>query len=549
MKNNLNQICLKKYFGQLLLVSVLFLAGVFFTNTSVKAATTITPVPLVNWSSDGWIDGNMIFHASAEIPQHSENSILMCMSDPGENWGAGAGTWTMNGVNSILIMGSWYNFSYIPNPAVGVKPFVFKSSGYHNASVVQNELTKCWLIDGVNLNNLVSYSSPGDEWYSWNVGYDFLYGPASTHSLIFTYLTRQDKRTMDYSGAASTNQNILVKHDGSDYQWSILLAYNTNNTGNSLSLNASGLAYSEMRLRIFELNTLSPVPPCESYSYTSWSACDPDGYQVRNIVSTSPANCAGGATPNLLNTCEFGDSSGNAPDDGTGIFFSNPYSFSFNSTAIVRYDYNENVFTPYDYLEIRKISSDWSTSTFVATSTVVDLSLGKTGGKSFFTLLGNASTTGLTYYDVTPHFSDYWSPTLGDVAATTTIPYVVVVDWHPTEIPSLADILAASSTNPFYDDSAMYDAACSEEEWQTPPPEIFGVNVPALNLTVIGCKFKLGFIIAGNKFTTIVTDGFYRAGNILKSVFPFNIYTNLNSSWKASANATVISELAFLSPV
>ena len=113
----------------------------------------------------------------------------------------------------------------------------------------------------------------------------------------------------------------------------------------------------------------------------------------------------------------------------------------------------------------------------------------------------------------------------------------------------MADILAASSTNPFYDDAVMYEAACSEEDWNTPPPEIFGVDVPALNLTVIGCKFKLGFIIAGNKFTTLATDGIYKAGNILKNVFPFNIYTNLNDAWKASANATVISELAFLSPV
>ena len=115
-------------------------------------------------------------------------------------------------------------------------------------------------------------------------------------------------------------------------------------------------------------------------------------------------------------------------------------------------------------------------------------------------------------------------------------------------LPTIADILAASTTNPFFEDSAMYHAACDDEQWGTPPPELFGVNVPALNLTVIACRFKLGLIISGNKFTTIMTDNLYRAGNILKNVFPFNIYTNINTSWQNSATAEVLPELAFLTP-
>ena len=75
-----------------------------------------------------------------------------------------------------------------------------------------------------------------------------------------------------------------------------------------------------------------------------------------------------------------------------------------------------------------------------------------------------------------------------------------------------------------------------------------GTPMKALNFTVIGCEFKLGFIIAGNKFTTIITDSLYKAGNIIKNVFPFNIYTNLNMAWKNSETATILPELSFLTP-
>lgn len=237
------------------------------------------------------------------------------------------------------------------------------------------------------------------------------------------------------------------------------------------------------------------------------------------------------------------------------FFFFNPYDCANNSTCKIRYKYDEDNLTAYDYISVYELTGfPYSFErTFIASSTIID-STGffsdKTNGDSFFTLTGSSTFSGLKQYDVVGHKAGYWSASLGiDIPPTETIPYVISVNWKSQDIPNLADIISATSTNPFYDDSAMYYAACTEEEWNTPPPEIFGVDVPALNLTIIGCKFKLGFIIAGNKFTALATDGIYRAGNILKNVFPFNVYTNLNSAWKASANTQVISELAFLSPV
>ena len=273
----------------------------------------------------------------------------------------------------------------------------------------------------------------------------------------------------------------------------------------------------------------------------------PAEYCGDTLCQTASENCS--TCPSDCGDCA---NNPNASDNTSLFFFYNPYKLYNQTTAKVRYLYNQDVFTSYDYIEVRKISADWATSTLVATSTIIDTTgffTDKYDGNSYFTLTGDASTTGYVNYEVIGHLSAYWSPTLGDVAATTTIPYVVVVDWQPTEIPTAADILAASSSNPFYDDNAMYYAACDADQWNTPNPEILGIQLPALNMTVIGCEFKLGFIIAGNKFTTIATDGIYKAGNILKNVFPFNVYTNLNAAWKASENSSTLSELSFLSPV
>ncbi len=286
----------------------------------------------------------------------------------------------------------------------------------------------------------------------------------------------------------------------------------------------------------------------KDYGFIAFNSGAPSEYCGDTFCQTASENCS--SCPIDCGECA---SNPNAGDSYNLFFFSNPYNLYNQTTAKVRYIYNENVFTPYDYIEIRQISADWLTSTFIATTTIIDSSgffSDKNYGNSFFTLTGNASTTGYVNYDIIGHLAAYWSPTLGDVAATTTIPYVVVVNWQNSEMPTAADILAASSSNPFYDDNAMYTAACTAEQWATPDPQMWltGTPMKALNFTVIGCEFKLGFIIAGNKFTTIITDSLYKAGNIIKNVFPFNIYTNLNTAWKNSATATILPELSFLTP-
>lgn len=556
MKINLNKICLKKSFGQSLLVFVMLLVGVFTLSTSVKAQATLMPLPLTNWSSDGWIDGNMIFHASADIPEHSVNSIVFCNSDGGENWGSNAGSWTLNGISSSVIMDSWHDFTYVVNPATGFKAFTFKSSGYYDSSDVQNNIIKCWLIDGVNTENLILYSSPGVEWYgSWNNSYNFTYSPHSSNSLIFTYLTRQDKVVVNYSNATSTNQTILQKYNGTGYQWNELLAYYKNNTQDLVVLNASNLQTSEMRLRIFELNTQITLPPCESYTYSDWTYCSEAGHQTRTILSSNPTSCnytdVNSAAPVLGQDCTY--VAPVYPDTSLPFTIVSPFTFSYESTAKVDYTYNTDVVTPYDYIEVRRLSSDWATSTFISTSSPVANDL-LHNGNSFFILPGDQEIRGRHNYEVVGYFAPYYLPGVGDMPATSSIPVVFSVYWQKTQIPTIQDIIDYEHTvSTELAHGVLYESSCTDSEWATPDPQVdFGFGVwtfPALNFTRLQCAVKLATLELGTEVIDKVTGYFTKIGNMLKNVFPFNIYTNLNESWENSAYTDVLPELSFLSPV
>ena len=478
----------------------------------------------IDSTNPGNLNGN-IRSIPFTVPTDCHNSLLLVAT---QGWYSDSVAIDYGGTSMTQQLNTWssgpiksnmggYVFSLL-SPEAGTHYLNFNSSG----STDQDAQIQVYC--NVDQNN-PWVTTPYNNGYSKDSGYVSL---TNDNSMVVSWFWSGNEAVTPPSGFTLTNGAV---GQGWNFGVGVSSAYKIQDLpGQSFSWSDGNPGYISV-LGIVVLNYgeyVSPYYCGDTFCHTAIENC-----------STCPVDCGECASnPNAGNISLF--------------FFSNPYTFSNQSTAIVRYLYNEDVFTPYDHIEIREMNADWSSSTFIATSTIIDTTgffTNKTNGNSYFTLTGNASTTGYVYYEVIGHLAPYWHVIYGDVEATTTIPYMVVVNWQPTQIPTVADILAASSTNPFYDDAVMYEAACSEEDWNTPPPEIFGVDVPALNLTVIGCKFKLGFIIAGNKFTSLATDGIYRAGNILKNVFPFNIYTNLNDSWKASSNATVMSELAFLSPV
>ena len=58
-----------------------------------------------------------------------------------------------------------------------------------------------------------------------------------------------------------------------------------------------------------------PVTACTSFTYSDWSACQPDGTQTRTVLSSSPAGCTGGAPGALTQSCTY-----TQPIDGAVLY-------------------------------------------------------------------------------------------------------------------------------------------------------------------------------------------------------------------------------------
>jgi hypothetical protein len=511
-----------KIFCLSLLVFCLFSA--FVKNAQAQEGIYLGASAYIDSNNPGNLNGN-VRSTTITVPEDCHNSLMLVAS---QNWYYNSVSVDYNGTAMTRQLNTWSSGPIKSNMGGYVYSLLSPESGTHyinfHWSGDNNQSAQIQVFCNVDQAN-PWVATPYNNGYSKDSGYITL---TNDGSMVVSWFWSANDSVASPSGFTLANG---VVGSGWNFGVGVSTAYKIQNTpGQSFSWSDGNPGYISV-LGLVVLN-YAPYTPAE--------------YCGDTFCQTATENCS--SCPVDCGECA---SNPNSNDSLNLFFFSNPYTFSNQSTAKVNYFYNENVFTVYDYIEIRKINSDW-TSTFMATSTIIDgtgFFTDKNNGKSFFTITGDATTTGYVNYEVIGHLAAYWSPTLGDVAATTTIPYVIVVNWQPTQIPTAADILAASSTNPFYDDSQMYYAACDADQWNTPNPEILGIQLPALNLTVIGCEFKLGFIIAGNKFTTTATDGIYKAGNILKNVFPFNVYTNLNTAWKASENAAVISELSFLSPV
>ncbi|MFA6417266.1 MAG: hypothetical protein WCW61_03690 [Patescibacteria group bacterium] len=305
-----------------------------------------------------------------------------------------------------------------------------------------------------------------------------------------------------------------------------------------------------------EINdTPNSLPPCTDYSYSDWGYCNESGRRTRTILSSTPTACnytdVESVAPVLGEDCTY--VAPVYPDTSFPFTIVSPFTFSYESTAKVDYTYNTNVFTPYDYIEIRRLSSDWATSTFIATSspTAHDLS---SNGHSFFTLAGDPEIRGRYNYEVTGYFAPYYLPGVGDMPATSSVPVVFSVYWQKTQIPTAQEIIDYEHTvSTELAHGVLYESSCTDSEWATPDPQVdFGFGVwtfPALNFTRLQCSVKLAVLELGTKVIDKMTGYFTKIGNMLKNVFPFNIYTNLNESWENSAYSEVLPELSFLSPV
>lgn len=214
------------------------------------------------------------------------------------------------------------------------------------------------------------------------------------------------------------------------------------------------------------------------------------------------------------------------------FFFSNPYLRNNQSTARIRYVYNEDIFTPYDYISIYQIDpTNWASSTFIGTSTVIDYNeLGgqKQGGQSYLSLTGSSTYTGLMNYDIVAHFASYWSASTGQtVPASESDPWVLVVNWtSANDIPLPSWNFA--TTTVLGDDFNTHDLACSTDEWNA--TTTLGIN-PHL------CSFKQWLLDIGVKPTTYIISKISGLKSQIMTMFPFSLFKTINDSWTTATNS------------
>lgn len=84
--------------------------------------------------------------------------------------------------------------------------------------------------------------------------------------------------------------------------------------------------------------------------------------------------------------------------------------------------------------------------------------------------------------------------------------------------------------------------ACTQEEWDTPDPEIFSVSIPFFNLY----KWKCEILTAVYSISDIPKNVIDGSANIAKSIFPFNIPVNIYNQFISSKTAPIPSYLSFL---
>jgi len=237
-------------------------------------------------------------------------------------------------------------------------------------------------------------------------------------------------------------------------------------------------------------------------------------------------------------------------NDEVGLFFfSNPYICDNASSCKIDYLYQEQFFTPYDYISIYRYENLTSPNkTFVASTSIINYSVfGKQGGLSYFTLTGSSTISGLTYYDVVGEVAAYWNAETGTTTpATTTVPYVVVVDWGDIPTYDWTEQFATSSTSTdnslgSFLDMNTHDLACSAEEWEEASES--GV----FNFTKLKCRTIKTMLDFTNASVGIIKKMLEWVKNIvLYNAFPVNIPLKIYEAWQDSETESLPSELAFL---
>lgn len=270
----------------------------------------------------------------------------------------------------------------------------------------------------------------------------------------------------------------------------------------------------------------------------------PSAYCGDSICQTATENCSSCASDCGICQTSLGGTNYDA------FWFQNPYTCADASSCKIRFNYNQNYFTVYDYMELLKIGDDHISTTTIATSTIIEnggFFNDKQNGSTYVWITQGSSTAAVIDYEIIGHLAAYWDANTGlEVLATTTDPYVFNVQWKET--PSVSEMIdeintAASSSSTTIGGITAHDLACSAEDWANASSTLSWWDI---NTTAVKCAYKQTFIELGMTVSDVAAKAVGAAGRTIGNFFPFTIPTKINQSWNTSASTTLPTELSWL---
>lgn len=530
MKTKKSKICLKNYFGQLLLVFAMLLVGVSITNTSANAA-----------------DGETIYGSHNDNSNHSysgtitsgTNQTLICSTHYYGNNNNYALAWNGDAFTLASTDYSYWGAKavwYLNNPDVGA--YTLTNSGTNTLNFVS-----CVVKENINQDDTVATSTP--SLMTWVQGTS--YNLQTSGNLVWldsvsAYMDEVSTDWEDVYRASVVSQGPSSWHMGS---------YIVSTSSVATFTPSNWLIY-----QIVEFNINTELPPCTDYVYTDWTYCS-NGYQTRQIESTVPSSC------DMFNPESLAPDLGRECTPQTSIIspqFSY-YGYLIPDTYnLFKYTYNKNVeIGEGDYITLKQCSSlacTGTTTTIIfdnGSATTTQLSITEPFGIASTSLVyGNSqfilpsptdtigtSTTQTLYYKITP----YYQCALGSCVQGT--PSSFAIKWNSEETAvqegwwNIENIPTTTVLNLF--GKTADEMACTEEEWEAAASSTSFFNFGALK-----CNSVSTFYTSINTISNVMRGAFDLLVGMVKNIFPFNVAYQIKTAWDNSATMNLPEDLSYI---
>lgn len=464
--------------------------GLLFFSQPANAAVAVTEATIGDNSDGGYINGNREINATITIPPHTADAILMCIVDNTDGWGPYNGLFAISGggftaTTSTMIQGGYDSISYMVSPDAGSYNAKFYGT-YFNGMYTELTRQKCWVLDNINTTTPVATSTQMIS-NQWGGGYDLSYAPTLVGNFILTRQTRGDKKSVDYSGATSTNQTIAYIKSGGGYNDAVVLGYVTSAAA-AQSLTLTGVQDSWRSVQVFEFNAKADTGGGGGNNLEIIDAQTVEGLYFR--------------FDNILNTCRVNMSCKIGFNFDTNIF-------DKDATGKVYY-YATSTSTPTDLGQINLNTQGrigiYGTGNIIATS--------------------STPSTAYSYYQIVPH-SDVWGK---DYATTTAAVWFLSESDFTAQYDDVWNASNAIMTELGID---TYKLACTDEQWTaTSSIPFLGVNVERMM-----CNTKKWVLDVGIKPMEALIGQVNKLKSRLLGIFPFNLIYKIQNGYQEATKS------------